>query len=139
MLNTVKYTFVLFFIAIASCSKRDNYKSVEPNKQEYHTEAGFVEYQDLNYGSIKDASKKYVKTLVLKNISKKVVVINEVSAGCSCLSFNLHEKSIKPSDSISIRVSFFAGNKKGYFSKIIFITLNDGRNYITPYVYGFIE
>lgn len=55
------------------------------------------------------------------------------------MSFNYHGNVINAHDSISIEVIFTPKNKKGYFSKIIFISLNNGRNYVVPYVYGIIS
>lgn len=52
---------------------------------------------------------------------------------------DLKKNIIPPNDSMSVQVYFTPGTKRGYFSKIIFITLNDGKNYITPYIYGIID
>lgn len=55
------------------------------------------------------------------------------------MSFNYHGSVINVDDSISIEVILTPRNRKGYFSKMIFININNGRNYVIPYVYGKIE
>ncbi len=77
--------------------------------------------------------------MVLKNKSRKKVLLSAVSAGCSCLSFNYRGNVINADDSISIEVIFTPSKRKGYFSKMIFINLNNGRNYVVPCVYGNID
>lgn len=101
--------------------------------------ATFIEYNDLNFGKLKSSTRKYSKILVLKNKSRKNVLLNSVSAGCSCLSFNHHGNIINANDSIYIQVIYTPRNRKGYFSKMIFINLNNSRNYVIPCVYGYIE
>lgn len=127
--------FLILHGCIAHNSRKD--PSLIGNKSP--VEATFIEYNDLNFGKLKNSTRKYSKILVLKNKSHKKVLLNSVSTGCSCLSFNNHDNIINANDSISIQVVFTPRNRKGYFSKMIFINLNNNRNYVIPCVYGYIE
>lgn len=130
---------VALLLLIHGCSAHSSRKTTTVVDNKCPVEATFIEFHDLNFGKLKNSKGKYSRTLVLKNKSHKKVLLSAVSAGCSCLSFNYHGSVINVDDSISIEVILTPRNRKGYFSKMIFININNGRNYVIPYVHGKIE
>lgn len=137
-IGIINNTIVFISLILLSCTKKSNNIMSEYPQRRGPVKATYIEYKDINLEKI-DVHSKNEKKLVLKNKSKKAVVLNAVSASCSCLSFKFKKNIIPPNDSISVMVYFTPETQRGYFSKIIFITLNNGKNYITPYIYGIID
>ena len=52
---------------------------------------------------------------VLKNESKKILKINDVSTSCGCTVSEVKKKVLRPKESTSINVTF---NSKGYFAMV---------------------
>lgn len=90
-IRIINNTIVFISIILLSCTKMSNNIISESSQRRAPVKATYIEYRDLNLGKI-DVSSKNEKILVLKNKSKKAVVLNAVSASCSCLSFRFKKK-----------------------------------------------
>src|SRR5574344_2183353 len=89
-----------------------------------------------NFGKIYEKNGKVSHCFYFKNIGKKPVVIEHVSAWCGCTTYSFTKTPIRPGQKGMVTVSYNPNYRKGFFSKEVVIITDKGQSYTRIWVKG---
>jgi hypothetical protein len=85
------------------------------------------EKETFDFGDIAEAQ-KVDYAFKLKNSGKSMLIIRKISASCGCTAVMPQTTTIKPGETVDLKVVFDAANKKGPQNKSITVITNDPVN-----------
>lgn len=89
-----------------------------------------------NFGKIMEKDGKVSTVFQFKNIGKRPIVIENVSAWCGCTTYSFTKTPIKPGTKGEVKVTYNPYNRPGFFSKEIVILTEGGSSYTRVWVKG---
>jgi len=94
--------------------------------QEGTGDSVFLTSKTLNIGSFKKDTLT-IFSCNLINKSKKSIKIEKIYGSCDCLTFNYTHLAILPNEESVIKINFHTGLAEGFFKKVIFVQLTNGK------------
>ncbi|MEG1554894.1 MAG: DUF1573 domain-containing protein [Rikenellaceae bacterium] len=110
-----KILFILMLlIATTSYAQEDDFA---PNG----TSQISVDAKEKEFGKISEKNGIVEHCFIIKNISDKPFIMNNVTTSCGCTIPSYSKEPLMPGDSTKISVRYDPRNRPGYFSKRIYI------------------
>lgn len=113
----LSFVLCLFFCLMVP-QRQDHYNS---NERIINIECSETEF-DFNCFSSSD---KCAHTFVIKNISRKDIVVQQVCTTCSCISVNWDKTIVHAGESTAITVTYYSPSYKGRFNKAIIVYISN--------------
>jgi hypothetical protein len=94
--------------------------------QEGNEDSVFLTSKTVNIGSFKKDT-LIIFSCNLINKSNKSIKIEKIYGSCDCLTFNFTHLAILPNEESVIKINFHTGLAEGFFKKVIFVQLTNGK------------